>query len=215
MYKNFNIETDKDLILLNYYIEQNENVSIIELTVKDVEKILSTNRSKAYRCIKKLEELNIIEVSNKSNSKFKKTTYKYLLKKECSNNGLISNETNESYSEHLKEYVDIYIKVFEKSANDKEVADILNIKDLEKIEIQLFENILNESKKNATKNRHGYAIKSIQNTIKDNIFTLTERTKTQNTSLNINKNTAKNYTDNSEEEDWDLITNLASAYNNE
>ena len=123
-------------------------------------------------------------------------------------------ETNESYSEHLKEYVDIYIKVFEKSANDKEVADILNIKDLEKIEIQLFENILNESKQNATKNSHGYAIKSIQNTIKDNIFTLTERTKTQNTSLNINKNTAKNYTDNSEEEDWDLITNLASAYNN-
>ena len=29
MYKNFNIETDKDLILLNYYIEQNENGSII------------------------------------------------------------------------------------------------------------------------------------------------------------------------------------------
>ena len=57
MYKNFNIETDKDLILLNYYIEQNENESIIELTVKDVERILSTNRSKAHRCIKKLEEL--------------------------------------------------------------------------------------------------------------------------------------------------------------
>lgn len=209
MYKNFNIETDKDLILLNYYIEKNQNESIIELTVNDVEDILSINRSKAYRCIKRLEELNIIKLIKKSNSKFKKTTYKYLLKED-----LTSNETNESYSEDLKEYIDIYKKVFEKSEDDKEVTGILNIKDIEKIEIQLFENILNESKQNAIKNPHRYAITSLQNTIKDNIFTLTERKKTQNTSLNINKNTVKNYTDNSEEEDWDLITNLTSTYNN-
>ena len=211
MYKNFNIETDKDLILLNYYIDQNEQESIIELTVKDVQGILSTNRSKAHRCIKKLEELNIIEVSNKSNSKFKKTTYKYLLKDECSNRDLTSNETDESHLEHLKEYAEIYIKVFEKSVNDQEVTDILNIKDLEKIEIQLFEKILNESKQKAVKNPHGYAIASLNNTIKDNTFRLNERIKSQST-LFINKNSAKNYTDDSQNEDWDLLTKLTGAY---
>ncbi len=208
MYKEFNIETDKDLILLNYYIEKNEKNSVIELTIKDVESVLGTNRSKAYRCIKELEKLRVIEVSDKSNSKSKKTQYKYLLNE---NTDSRCKETKLDIPEYLNKYLDIYKKyLFE--IDDSKIIDILNIRDLEKIQIDLFECIIKDSKQNAIKNPHKYSIISLQNTINDNIFTLDERKKSQNISLNINKNTAKNYTDNSEEEDWDTLTMLTNPY---
>lgn len=200
MYKKFNIETDKDLILLNYYIEQNVKEATIELTIKDVESILNVNRSKAYRCIKKLEELEIIEIIEKSKSKSKKTEYKYLLKKNTTNK-------NKEIPEHLSEYADLYVKYLGKIDNSK-IMDILKIKDIEKIEIKLFESIIEDSKLNAIKNPHNYAKKSISKTIEDNIFTLEDRKKSQNIFLNPIKNSAKNYTDNSEEEDWEEITRL-------
>ena len=203
MYKNFNIETDRDLILLNYYIEQNEKDSVVELTIKDVERILETNRSKAYRCIKELERLCVIEVINKSNSKTKKTQYKYLLSKS------IDFKSKETKLGHLNEYLNIYKKYFPE-IDDAKIMRILNIKDIEKIETDLFECIIRDSKKNATKNPHRYAIISIKNSIKDNEFTLDEREKSQIELFDTNKNKSKNYTDNSEEEDWDALTKLTT-----
>lgn len=207
MYKKFNVETDKDLILLNYYIEQNVKKTTIELTIKDVEKILNVNRSKAYRCIKKLEELEIIKIIEKSKSKSKKTEYQYLLKNATGK----SKGTKKDIPEHLNEYADIYVKKMGKVDHSK-IIDILKIKDIEKVEIKLFESIVEESKLNAIKNPHNYAKTSILKTIEDKIFTLQDRKKYQNTYLNSIKNTAKNYTDNSEQEDWEEITRLASQY---
>lgn len=209
MYKKFNIETDKDLILLNYYIEQNMKKTIIELTIKDVEKILNVNRSKAYRCIKKLEELEIIKIIEKSKSKSKKTEYQYLLKNNST--GRSGKGTKKEIPEHLSEYADIYVNKMGKVDHSK-IIDILKIKDIEKIEIKLFESIIEDSKLNAIKNPHNYAKTSILKTIEDNIFTLQDRKKSQNIYLNPLKNTAKNYTDNSEQEDWEEITKLASRY---
>lgn len=208
MYKKFNIETDKDLILLNYYIERNEKDSVVELTIKDVERILETNRSKAYRCIKTLEQLGVIEVINKSNSKSKKTQYKYLLIESTDSK---CKETKLDIPEHLLGYLNIY-KKYLPEINDTKIMEILNIKDLEKIEMNLFECIIKNSKQNATKNPHNYAVKSIKNAIKDGAFTLDEREKTQSILFNKVKNTAKNYTDDSEQEDWDALTRLTNPY---
>lgn len=213
MYKKFNTETDKDLILLNYYIEQNVKKTTIELTIKDVENILNVNRSKAYRCIKKLEELGIIESIEKSKSKSKKTEYKYLLKKNTTDKNYRSKSkgTKKEIPEHLSEYADIYVKYLGKTENLK-IMDILKIKDIEKIEVKLFESILEDSKLNAIKNPHNYARISITKTIEDGVFTFEERKKRQRVLFNINKNAAKNYTDDSENEDWEALTKQAMSY---
>ena len=56
MYSMFNVKKDKDLILLNYYIEQNLQGNLCSLSASLVAEAVGIERTKAHRLIKKLED---------------------------------------------------------------------------------------------------------------------------------------------------------------
>ena len=130
MYKKFDFKKDKELILLNYYILANLADNKIDLTTVEVAEVLEINKTKAHRLLTKLQELGIIKLLRKSDSKNKKTTFLYILNEmvtetdnetvELSNikqytraNETVSETVNEKDS-NKKTYKTIYKEVFKR-----------------------------------------------------------------------------------------------------
>ena len=187
MYKKFDFKKDKELILLNYYILANLADNKIDLTTVEVAEALEINKTKAHRLLTKLQELGIIKLLRKSDSKNKKTTFLYILNETVSetDNEMVElsrinqytkanktvGETVNEKDRNKKTYKKIYKEVF-KDANEVQINATLNLAGLEMIDVELFKAMLKEAALKANKNPHSYARTVISNSIRDNIRTL-------------------------------------------
>ena len=235
MYKKFDFKKDKELILLNYYILANLADNKIDLTTVEVAEALEINKTKAHRLLTKLQELGIIKLLRKSDSKNKKTTFLYILNEmvtetdnetvELSNikqytraNETVSETVNEKDS-NKKTYKTIYKEVF-KDANEVQINATLNLAGLEMIDVELFKAMLEEAALKANKNPHSYARTVISNSIRDNIRTLKDRAKFQekrSLQAKKEKDTEErcknwNYTEDAEGIDFDYLASLTRRY---
>lgn len=235
MYKKFDFKKDKELILLNYYILANLADNKIDLTTVEVAEALEINKTKAHRLLTKLQELGIIKLLRKSDSKNKKTTFLYILNETVSET---DNETvelssinqyakaNETVGETVNEkdrnkktYKKIYKEVF-KDANEVQINATLNLTGLEMIDAELFKEILEEAALKANKNPHSYARTVISNSIRDNIRTLKDREKFQERRTSqLNKERAIeercktwNYTEDTSDIDFDYLAAQTRRY---
>ena len=73
----FNLNKEIDEIRLDYYILHTIQGETIEFTLNEIATLLNISKSRAQKLIEKFIKLNILEVLEKSNSKRKKTKYKY------------------------------------------------------------------------------------------------------------------------------------------
>ena len=235
MYKKFDFKKDKELILLNYYILANLADNKIDLTTVEVAEVLEINKTKAHRLLTKLQELGIIKLLRKSDSKNKKTTFLYILNEmvtetdnetvELSNikqytraNETVSETVNEKDS-NKKTYKTIYKEVF-KDANEVQINATLNLAGLEMIDVELFKAMLEEAALKANKNPHSYARTVISNSIRDNIRTLKiEQSFKKKRSLQAKKEKDTeercknwNYTEDAEGIDFDYLASLTRRY---
>ena len=137
MYKKFDFKKDKELILLNYYILANLADNKIDLTTVEVAEVLEINKTKAHRLLTKLQELGIIKLLRKSDSKNKKTTFLYILNETVSET---DNETVElsSINQYAKANETVGETVNEKDRNKKTYKKIYKevFKDANEVQIK-------------------------------------------------------------------------------
>ena len=225
MYSNFNIKKDKDLIVLNYYIVQNLKDNSCSLSASMVAELLGVDRTKAHRLIKKLEDLGIIKCTQKGTGANILSTYEYVYAtdneignksdfKECRTNyeTVCEIESATGTVLELNTYGKIYKTVYE-GATKVQLKELQEIEELNKIHIDLFEYLLTTQKDDdSIKSKYKYFIKTIENAIRDKIYTLhqykedrSKRFKTRNNEISNNN---FNYMDNSQEDDFELLARL-------
>lgn len=78
MYSNFNLKKEQDPIVLNYYIEQNLEGNLLNLSESLVAEELGIDRTKAHRLIKKLEDLEVIKSVKKGTGGSILSIYEYV-----------------------------------------------------------------------------------------------------------------------------------------
>lgn len=225
MFLNFNTKKDKDLIVLNYYIEQNVQGNLLNLSASIVAEELGIDRTKAHRLIKKLEDLEIIKCTKKGTGGSVLSTYEYVYAtdneignksdfKECRTNyeTVCEMESSTGTALELNTYGQIYKAVHE-GATKVQLKELQEIEGLNKIHIDLFEYLLTTQKDDdSIKSKYKYFIKTIENAIRDKIYTLhqykedqSKRFKTRNNEISNNN---FNYMDNSQEDDFELLARL-------
>ena len=225
MYSNFNIKKDKDLIVLNYYIVQNLKDNSCSLSASMVAELLGVYRTKAHRLIKKLEDLGIIKCTQKGTGANILSTYEYVYEthnetenasnlKGCRTNyeTVCEIESATGTVLELNTYGKIYKTVYE-GATKVQLKELQEIEELNKIHIDLFEYLLTTQKDDdSIKSKYKYFIKTIENAIRDKIYTLhqykedqSKRFKTRNNEISNNN---FNYMDNSQEDDFELLARL-------
>lgn len=201
MFLNFNTKKEKDLIILNYYIMQSLEDGKVELSTSTVAEALGIDRTKAHRLIKKLEELNIIECLKKANGGRDLSIYKYTNEtksemvnetvsicknKEFDKNIEIVNETKDETISELNQYGKMYKSIYKRSSK-AQLIKLQEIKDIEKIEISLFEYLAKLVKEDeSVKSKYKYFTKCIENAIKDNITSIDRYKEDQNNRRKVN-----------------------------
>ena len=189
MFLKFNTKKDKDLIILNYYIMQNLKDGKVKLSASIVAESLGIDRTKAYRLIKKLESLNIIECVKKAAGGRDLSIYKYTNETKSEtvnetantcknkefdkNNEMVNEIKNETIdTSELNQYGNMYKSIYKRSSK-AQLIKLQEIKDIEKIEISLFEYLAKLVKEDeSVKNKYNYFSKCLENAIKDNITSI-------------------------------------------
>ena len=223
MYSNFNIKKDKDLIILNYYIVQNQRGNSCSLSASMEAESLGIERTKAHRLIKKLEDLEIIKCIKKGTGGSVLSTYEYIYATD-NEMGHISNlkgcrDNYETVYEiesatgmvlELNTYGKIYKTVYE-GATEAQLKQLQDIEGLNKIDTDLFEYLLNIQKDDdSIKSKYKYFKRTIENAIKDKTYTLKQYKEDQQkrfSDTNDNK-TNVDYIDNSYEDDFEALAEM-------
>ncbi|MBP3932084.1 MAG: hypothetical protein J6D47_21240 [Peptostreptococcaceae bacterium] len=203
MYSNFNIKKDKDLILLNYYIEQNLQGNSCSLSASLVSEALGIERTKAYRLIKKLEDLQVIKCVKKGTGGSILSTYEYAY---ATRNETVSETVNEiGNTLKLNKYGEMY-KSFHKRSSNVQLRELQEIQGLNNIDMELFEYLIVLQKDDESiKSKYKYFVRTIQNAIKDKVFSLEQYKESQNKRYNMKEVNKFNYMDSSHEDDFELL----------
>lgn len=226
MYSNFNIKKDKDLIVLNYYIEQNVERNLVSLSASLIAEILGIDRTKAYRLIKKLEDLKVIKCIKKGTGGSVLSIYEYVYAtdnetgkssnlKVCKINNEIGCEIEDAMEGdfYLNKYGKMYKSVHKRSSNIQ-LRKLQEIEGLNDIDMELFEYLLAIQKDdNSIKSKYKYFVKTIENAVKDKIFSLAQYKEDQHKRYNMKNNevTVKqfDYIDNSDKDDFEALAQLS------
>ena len=218
MYSMFNVKKDKDLILLNYYIEQNLQGNLCSLSASLVAEAVGIERTKAHRLIKKLEDLQVIKCVKKGTGGSILSTYEYgyATRNETDNaSNLKGNKKNyETVSETVNEigntlklnkYGEMY-KSFHKRSSNVQLRELQEIQGLNNIDMELFEYLIVLQKDDESiKSKYKYFVRTIQNAIKDKVFSLEQYKESQNKRYNMKEVNKFNYMDSSHEDDFELL----------
>ena len=194
-------------------------------SLRDIAKSLNVDNALITRNIKKLEDLEIIKCTKKGTGGSVLSTYEYVYAtdneignksdfKECRTNyeTVCEMESSTGTALELNTYGKIYKAVHE-GATKVQLKELQEIEGLNKIHIDLFEYLLTTQKDDdSIKSKYKYFIKTIENAIRDKIYTLhqykedqSKRFKTRNNEISNNN---FNYMDNSQEDDFELLARL-------
>lgn len=204
MYSKFDVKKDKELIILNYYIETNLDGVVFSKSIREIANALDINKNRVQKLMIELQEKGVIEKINSSCKSKGAYLYKdkqnisvdyrtdfdtdFETEKSCKNkefDDFIGTDFRTDLSTDLNinkksnEYKNVIKEVFKDNIDELQIDLMLEIQGLETIELELFESILKESTLRASKNPVSYAHKMIMNTIKDNITTLKDRENSQ------------------------------------
>ena len=171
----FNLNKEIDEIRLEYYISHTVEDGFIEITLNEITTLLNVSKSKAQRLIDKFINLGLLEVIEKSNSKNKKTRYRYITRVTDTNmdtvqtsniNSLSNNEDTDedNYNKLLRLYGYCY------GIKPAEINSVMKkeLKRYESVDLELFIYLINSFKSNPDiKNKDRYLLKTLEN-IKDN-----------------------------------------------
>lgn len=203
MYSMFNVKKDKDLILLNYYIEQNLQGNLCSLSASLVAEAVGIERTKAHRLIKKLEDLQVIKCVKKGTGGSILSTYEYAY---ATRNETVSETVNEiGNTLKLNKYGEMY-KSFHKRSSNVQLRELQEIQGLNNIDMELFEYLIVLQKDDESiKSKYKYFVRTIQNAIKDKVFSLEQYKESQNKRYNMKEVNKFNYMDSSHEDDFELL----------